>query len=624
EEDPNDLLEFWEDLKGELAQVPLDPVVSFEQDDDYSTSYRVNLASIGNRRVYGYISVPDGDGPFPAVLELPPYGSAPGIANPDVSSAERVGMLAMSISIHNTEPDVEDPNSYEPDVIDDKDMNYYRYAVIGAIRALDYLTSRSDYDGENLAVMGVSQGGGLSLMVAGLDERIKLMANSNPALCHHSAYKYDRAGGFPYYLRKSENEFGTTAHFDATVEATKYFDAARLAKFVTVPSLTLIGYRDTICPPAASYAAFNNLPGPKILVQAREVGHNHPNEYQIGRYDLFRRYFPSTLTPPWPWPDNTTGYFVEAAANITEAEIGEEIQLSGAVELNGETNGDWTVRWRKVDGLGTANFSNQNTLSPTVSFDSPGLYRLEFSANDEAIDIPEKFYTVIDYVTIEVACSEVQTSISENICTGESIVIGNETYDTAGTYNQNYQTANGCDSIVIINLSVDPLPVVSLGEDAIITTDSILTFSLAANLFESIEWMDGSTSTDFIFSGMDFGAGTHEVSVTVENEFGCINTATVQIEVVDNTRVKSLDGRALVWTLIPNPAATEINVQIADPLATHYEIQLVNNLGQVLLKKNCQGANTTLGLENFPSGLYLVVLTDEEQNRVTKKLIISK
>ncbi|MFK7806547.1 MAG: acetylxylan esterase, partial [Saprospiraceae bacterium] len=184
EEDPNDLLEFWEDLKGELAQVPLDPVVSFEQDDDYSTSYRVNLASIDNRRVYGYLSVPDGDGPFPAVLELPPYGSAPGIANPDVSSAERVGMLAMSISIHNTEPDVEDPNSYEPNSIDDEDMNYYRYAIIAGIRALDYLESRPEYDGENMAVMGVSQGGGLSLMVAGLDERIKLMANSNPALCH--------------------------------------------------------------------------------------------------------------------------------------------------------------------------------------------------------------------------------------------------------------------------------------------------------------------------------------------------------------------------------------------------------------------------------------------------------
>ncbi|MFT6706794.1 MAG: cephalosporin-C deacetylase, partial [Flavobacteriales bacterium] len=454
EEDPMDLIAFWDNLKSELAAVDMNSVITFEQDHDYSTTYRINLASIDNRRVYGYISIPDGDGPFPAVLRVPPYGSVANIATPDFATAERTGMLAMSISIHNTEPDVVDPNSYEPDVIDNKDENYYRYAVIGAIRALDYLESRPDYDGQNMAVMGVSQGGGLSLMIAGLDDRVKVMANSNPALCNHTGYKYDKAGGFPYYLRKSDNEVGTQTHFDATVAATKYFDAARLAKYFEGPSLTLIGYRDTVCPPATSYAAFNNLPGPKVLVQAREVGHQHPNEYQIGRYDLFRRYFPSTLSPPWPWPDSTTGYFIEAAANSIIVNVNELLQLNGQVDLNGSADGNWTFNWRKIEGPGNATFSNSNSENPTVSFSTPGTYRLEFRANDEAIAIPDKFYTAIDYLTIDVSCNSVVTELAAVICEGEALTIGDETYTESGNYQQDLLTTFGCDSIVMIDLSV--------------------------------------------------------------------------------------------------------------------------------------------------------------------------
>ncbi len=398
---PADLISFWDNLKSQLAIIPPDPQISFEEDHDYSTTYRINLASIDNRRVYGYLSIPDGEGPFPASLELPPYGSGPNVASDDHHTAERTGTLAMSISIHNAQPDEVDPNAYQPDIIDDPSMMYYRYAILGAIRAIDYLVSRDDFDGENLAVMGVSQGGGLALMVAGLDDRVTLMANSNPALCEHAGFHYDRASGFPYYLKKSSDEIGTAEHFNATLEATKYYDAVHLAPHFAGPSLTFIGYRDTICPPATSYAAFNQLPGPKILVQAREVEHHHPAEYQVGRFDMFRRYFPSTQNPPWPWPDTTTGYFIDAGTDET-IDFGESLALNGIVEKNGSLSGNWTLHWRAIEGPGNVIFDDVAINDPEVNFEEPGSYRIEFRATEQATSDPDKFFTAIDYIDVEV------------------------------------------------------------------------------------------------------------------------------------------------------------------------------------------------------------------------------
>ncbi len=400
EDDPADLLTFWDDQFATLSTIPLDPQITFHSDDDYSSTYRVNLANVDGRRVYGYISVPNGTGPFPAVLRLPAFGSSANLATTEEIMATRGGVLAMSISIHNVEPDEEDPLSYEPDVITNRDSMYYRYAVLGAVRAIDYIFTRTDFDGVNLGVNGVSQGGGLSMLVAGLDNRVKALAQSNAALCDADAFKYEKSSGFPYYLRQSDDQVGTIEHLNQTSFTAKYFDAARLAKYVTAPSLSLIGYEDTICPPASTYAAFNRLPGPKVLSQGREVGHVHPYEYTSGRFDFFRYQFPTMLDlAPWPWPDSTNGYFIDAGPNFDIPET-ETAMLSGYSQLNDVVHESLPVSWRKISGPGSVSFGNANASNTTVVFDAPGTYVLEYKVVDPYDAEEAKTYTLIDYVEV--------------------------------------------------------------------------------------------------------------------------------------------------------------------------------------------------------------------------------
>ena len=88
----------------------------------------------------------------------------------------------MSLSIHNTPPYQLDPNAYKPDDFSTPEGSYYYLAILAGIRAIDYIFTRPDVDGQNLGLTGASQGGGLCTLIAGFDSRVKMITMSDPAL----------------------------------------------------------------------------------------------------------------------------------------------------------------------------------------------------------------------------------------------------------------------------------------------------------------------------------------------------------------------------------------------------------------------------------------------------------
>jgi hypothetical protein len=54
--------------------------------------------------------------------------------------------------------------------------------------------------------------------------------------------------------------------------------------------------------------------------------------------------------------------------------------------------------------------------------------------------------------------------INEVICNGDSVVIGDSVYDSAGTYTTVLNTVNGCDSVIILDLMVNPSPTLTLND----------------------------------------------------------------------------------------------------------------------------------------------------------------
>ena len=408
-DEPADWDEFWRKQKDELAGIPLNAVVEEIPGGDYSTSYRLTLDQIDGRQVHGYVVVPDGAGPFPASLRLPPFGSSGGIMQPDVRTAERYGAIAVGIAIHDAPADEEDPNAYEPNDIRDAEQIYYRYAVLAAVRAIDYIATRDDWDGENVLVYGDSQGGGLTMLTAGVDGRVTHLITSIAALAQHGGLRAGRPSGFPYYLEKARAVYGesATATLDSVFAATKYYDAVFAAQRFDGPSVHFVGYLDDVCPPATAYAAFNEMRGPRVMLHSLDLAHSSPDEFVNGRGAFFREHFPSTRTPPWPWPGEDRSHYVDAGEDRTVV-TDSVISLAPSYGFDGEAgSADWPVRWRVVSGPNGAGFSDSSTATPTVSFRDSGTYVLQLRVTDPYEVDDRKFWTLVDEVIVRVSARQV-------------------------------------------------------------------------------------------------------------------------------------------------------------------------------------------------------------------------
>ncbi len=417
EPEPDDFDEFWNGLKADLAAVPMFPNIQQIGETNYTTTYQISLRQVDNRRVYGYLSVPKGAGPFPAVLELPAFGDNP-LAQDDIV-AERAGALYMKIVIHNAPANQSDPNAYQPDIIDNRDENYFRWAVLAGLRSVDYLTSRNDWDGENLAVTGVSQGGALSTMVSGLDDRVTLMSIAHPSHHEHAGNAYQVASGWPFYLQQSiERGF----NYNGTLQATRYYDAINFAKRYKGKVLEFISYEDEISLASGIFAGFNHYKNEKVLMHWLDNGHNpNPTEYWNGRFDFWRRHIPSTLSPPWPWPDTDRGYGINAGDDIQTNN--NSVNLSGSVEDNNTVNPNWEIKWSKIEGPGFVSFGNDDRYNTSASFSTQGTYVLQMMVTDtRSLNSEQKYWTLFDYITVTVGENTGgPTNLSIN-CPGNSTI----------------------------------------------------------------------------------------------------------------------------------------------------------------------------------------------------------
>ena len=296
---PPDYQRFWGQSKAELMRIPVDPRLEETAQDEVpgAKRYKVSLSSIEGSRIYGWLTVPQGTGPFPAVVYLP--GAPGGIREYSTypwPEYTREGMIVLALNIHGIELGKSEefykeldargmPGDFPFQGCDDPYRYFYRRVALGGMRALDYLAGRADVDTSRLAVAGASQGGGLSLIVAMLDRRIKALTVNVPAMCDYTGVLYGRPTGWPHLLDHGDRE--------RVLRTAAYFDAALASGFIEVPALFALSLADITCPPSAVYAAYNSLKGPKQIDLHQGV--NHQGSFEKDRDERLVKWLAQTL-----------------------------------------------------------------------------------------------------------------------------------------------------------------------------------------------------------------------------------------------------------------------------------------------------------------------------------------
>lgn len=75
----------------------------------------------------------------------------------------------------------------------------------------------------------------------------------------------------------------------------------------------------------------------------------------------------------------------------------------------------------------------------------------------------------------------------------------------------------------------------------------------------------------------------------------------------------------------PNPTAGEFNLAVALPKATNITISVANNLGQTVFSKvenNISNSVISCDFSSIGKGIYFVTITDSDNNKVVKKIVV--
>ena len=274
---PSDFSEFWNNAKAEAAKIPLDVKMTLipERCTEKLNVYNVNIQNNQyGSRIYGVLCVPKGEGKYPAILKLP--GAGVRGYNGDRESADK-GYIVFEIGVHGIPVNLPGEiyyNLYEGALkgyynfnLNSKDDYYYKRIYLGCVRAIDFIFTLPEFDGETLIAYGGSQGGALSIVTASLDNRVKALVSFYPALCDLTGFLHNRAGGWPRMFK--DPKYNTPDN----INTVQYYDVANFARFIKVPGFYSFGYNDIVCPPTSVYSAVNMVEAAKDVLIVEETGH---------------------------------------------------------------------------------------------------------------------------------------------------------------------------------------------------------------------------------------------------------------------------------------------------------------------------------------------------------------
>lgn len=216
----NDHTAYWSALDDELARYPAAPAIDLAplRRTDYATVYEVKLTSIGPYRLFGFLSVPIGDGPFPGLYLTPRYGSVNNVPHPDDRRRYVVFQL-----MHRGQRLADQPFSAPyPGLltmgIDDPARYIYRAIVADCLRGAEFLlaqpavdTARVGIRGDDLALLVAARRAGFAAADIGALLFYRLME----ARTRTDAYPTEELND---YLRAHPDRAGavgaTLGHFD--------------------------------------------------------------------------------------------------------------------------------------------------------------------------------------------------------------------------------------------------------------------------------------------------------------------------------------------------------------------------------------------------------------------------
>ena len=270
----------WDSLDRRLEQIPLD--LEQERDAFYSQPdwdvYRLRYTGLDGYRLFCWLSAPvSANGPVPALLRMPDYGSVHDIVYTPIRSAA----LVMNATQRGQRESESVFQANYPGLLTlgiDRQETYVMMRVFAdALRAVDALLGQTLAEVGPIALTGNGLGGALSLLAAARRPRITAVAADTPlALGHPDLLEHDLA----YPLAELTDYLGVYPHRkEPFLGSMAPLDPVAAAPNVEAPVLLSLGRRDRgLCPLPIGEQLAARLPHCDLRVyDGASEGGGHPH-----------------------------------------------------------------------------------------------------------------------------------------------------------------------------------------------------------------------------------------------------------------------------------------------------------------------------------------------------------
>lgn len=216
---------YWDAIDAELAGIDAAPALTETplRSTEVSTSYDLKLTSIGPYRIFGYLSVPKGDGPFPGLLHSPRYGS---VNNPPHwDDRQRYVVLTL---MHRGQRLADTPfKAAYPGLlttgIESPETWIYRAIMADILRGCEYLLGHPAVDparvaiaGDDLGLIAAARRPGFSTVNLTMTHLYRIME----ARLHTDAYPVEELNEYlTMYPDSTDAAANTLSYFDPVAHA---------------------------------------------------------------------------------------------------------------------------------------------------------------------------------------------------------------------------------------------------------------------------------------------------------------------------------------------------------------------------------------------------------------------
>lgn len=233
-------------------------------------------------RVFAYYARPEeGDEPFPAMVLVHGGGGKAFSEWASLWAKRGYAALAMDLAGHGPDkerlpdggPEQDDRTKFRAFNDDEVKQMWSYQAVAAVIRGVSLLASREEVDAERIGITGISWGGYLTCIAAGLDDRLKVAVP-----VYGCGFLADNSVWLPTFERMPAEQ---------RERWVKNFDPLNYLPAVRCPILFVNGTNDFAYPLDSCQKSYRLVPGGVDLCIKVRMPHNHPDGWapqEIGIY----------------------------------------------------------------------------------------------------------------------------------------------------------------------------------------------------------------------------------------------------------------------------------------------------------------------------------------------------